>query len=226
MPPPDWKQYSPDPTPDDESAPEVKAYEPPAPPKPTRSLRERTVRTYGGVQLAVRGGIAVIVAGVVGLVGWIVFDLIRLAVDDGEPQTAEGFAEMVEELDQETGGTEVFSAVIYPGYAVVDVPVASDRGDDRYVGYRWDGSFTETNKSTTDDARFDLADIDASGFLDMCDEASDLVEDPGDCYLIIRKPDVDDADQGWISAYVSNEFSQGGYVEYDLDGNEVNRSEW
>lgn len=223
MAPPDWKQYSPDPTPDDESAPEVKAYVPPTPPKPTRTLRERTVRTYGGAQLAVRVGIAVIVAGVVGLVGWIVVDLVMLAVDDGEPQTAEGFAEMVDELGEETGDTEVFSAVIYPGYAAVDVPVSDD---DRYVSYRWDGSLTESSKSTSDDLRFDLADIDASGFLDMCEEASGLIEDPGDCYLIIRKPDEDDQDGGWVSAYVSNEFSQGGYVEYDREGNEVNRSEW
>lgn len=223
MAPPDWKQYSPDPTPDEESVPEVRTYEPPSPPKPVRTLRERTVRSYGGAQLAVRVGIAVIVAGVVGLVGWIVVDLVMLTVDDGEPQTAEGFTEMVRELDEETGGTEVFAAVVYPGYAVLDVPVADD---DRYVSYRWDGSFSEFSKSTSRDLRFDLADIDPSGFADMCAEAVELVEDPRDCYLSIRKPAPDDQDQGWISAYVSNEFSQGGYVEYDLDGNEVNRNEW
>ena len=108
-----------------------------------------------------------------------------------------------------------------------DVTAAAGLGDDdRYVGYRWDGSLSETTKSTSDDVRFDLADIDPSGFADMCEEANGLVDDPGDCYLIIGRPDPDDTEQGWISAYVSNEFSQGGYIEYDLDGTEVARHTW
>lgn len=222
--PPDWKQYSPDPTPDDEAGPDVASYQPPARPKPVRSLAERTVRNHGAAATAVRLGVTAIVVGVVGLVGWIVVDLIRLAVDDGEPQTAEGFAEMVDELGEETGGTEVFRAVIYPGYAVLDVPVADD---ERYVSHRWDGSFTESTKSTSDDTRFDLADIDPTRFEEMCAEVVSLVEDPGDCYLIVEHPDEStDPEQGWISAYVSNEFSQGGYIEYDLDGNEVRRNSW
>lgn len=220
--PPDWTRYSPDPTPDDESGPEVAGHRP-ASPKPVRSLDERTVRRYGGWPTAIRIALFAVVAVVVGLVGWIAVDLVKLAFDDGEPQTVDGFAEMVDELGEEIGGTEVFSAVIYPEYAVLDVPVGDD---DRYVGYRWDGSLSETTKSTSDDVRFDLADIDPSGFADMCEEANGLVDDPSDCYLIIGRPDPDDNEQGWISAYVSNEFSQGGYIEYDLDGTEVARHTW
>ncbi len=220
--PPDWKRYSPDPTPEGEPTREVEPYAPPGP-KPVRSLEERTVRRYGAGPLLVRAVALVVTIVVIGLVGWIAVDLVKLAFDDSEPQTADGFAEMVDELGEETGGAEVFSAVIYPEYAVLDVPVGED---DRYVGYRWDGSLSETTKSTSDDVRFDLADIDPSGFADMCEEAEGLVDDPGDCYLIISRPDPDDTEQGWISAYVSNEFSQGGYVEYDLDGVEVGRQTW
>lgn len=220
MAPPEWKRYSPDPTPDDEPGPEAAGHRP-APQKPVRSLDERTVRRYGGWPTAIRIAVFAVVAVVVGLVGWIAVDLVRLAVDDGAPQTVDGFAEMVDELDEDTGGTEVFSAVIYPEYAVLDVPVGDD---DRYVGYRWDGSLAEWTKGTSDDRRFDLADLDPSGFEDMCEQARGLVDDPGDCYLSIGR-DEDDAEPS-ISAYVSNEFSQGGYIEFDLDGDEVARHTW
>jgi hypothetical protein len=219
--PPDWTQYSPDPTPDDDARPEVTAYEPPAPAKPVRSLRERTVRSHGVGPTLARLALITVGAAVAGVVGWIVVDLVRLAVDDGEPQTVEGFAEMVDELGEETGGTDVFLAVIYPDYAVLDVPVGDD---DRYASHRWAGTFSESSKGTTDNPRFDLADIDPAPFEDMCAEVSALLDDPDTCYLIVSRPDADDTDQSWVSAYVSNDFSQTAWIGYDREGNEVSRS--
>jgi hypothetical protein len=218
--PPDWKQYSPDPTPDD--VPEkAKAAAPPAPPKPARSLAERTVRDHGAGARLTRVGLLAVGAVVTGLVGWLVVDLVRMALDDGEPQTTEGFAEMVEELEDGTGGTEVFEAVIYPDYAVLEVPVGDD---ERYVSHRWDGRLSESSKGTSDHATFDLGDVDATPFEDMCATVSARIDDPDVCYLIVRRPDPDDADQGWISAHVSNDFSQSAWIDYDLEGNEVARS--
>ena len=69
--------------------------------------------------------------------------------------------------------------------------------------------------------------VDAAQFAGMCAEVSTLIDEPGDCYLIIEKPDdtFPDRAEAWISAYVSNEFSQSKYINYDLEGNEVDRSE-
>lgn len=220
--PPDWKQYSPDPPPDGRSGPEIEAYQPLQPPKPVRSLAERTVRDHGAGSRVTRVALLAVGAAVAGVVGWIVVDLVRMALDDGEPQTVEGFAEMVEELDDETGGTEVFEAVLYPDYAVLDVPVGDD---ERYVGHRWDGRFSDGFKGTSDYVTFDLADIDPTPFEDMCAEVSARIDDPETCYLIVRRPDPDDTDQSWISAHVSNEFSQSAWIDYDLEGKEVSRSE-
>ncbi|TNM39713.1 hypothetical protein FHP29_12670 [Nocardioides albidus] len=223
MAPPDWKQYRPDDTPDpDRPAPGSKApapYRPPAPPKPIRSVEERTVRRTGPRAVAV--GIAgVLVAGC----AWGAFAVVRNATEPDQPQTAEGFAAMLVDLREETGGTQVFEAVLYPGYGILDVPVSP--GDVKQISYRWDGGLDEWTKGTSDDEAFDLADVSGEVLDGLCAHTRDLVDDPGDCYLIISKPDATDPKAGWISAYTSNEFSQGGYIEYDLEGNEVERHTW
>lgn len=227
--PPDWKRYSPDPTPDGEPADEVRPYAPASAPKPVRSLRERTVRRHGAGPVLVRAVAIAVTVGIVGLVGWMLIDLVGMAFeDDAEAsspgQSSAGFAELVEALEEETGSTTVFEAVIYPKYAVVEVPFKP--GDERAVRYYWDGDLDETSKGTSDYQPFDLADVDSSLFPDMCDQARRLVEDPKDCYLIVRRPAATDTTPTWISAYISNEFSQGGYIEYDLAGVEVGRQTW
>lgn len=168
------------------------------------------------------------------MVGWILVDLVGMAFeDDAEAgsardgtagQSGAGFADLLDALEEETGSTDVFEAVVYPGYTVVEVPFKA--GDERAVRYYWDGDLDETSKGTSDYQPFDLADVDSSFFPDMCDRARRLVEDPKDCYLIIRRPAVADTDSSWISAYISNEFSQGGYIEFDLEGVELERHTW
>ncbi len=56
--------------------------------------------------------------------------------------------------------------------------------------------------------------------------AKALVEDPETCYLILKRPEAEDPTPAWISAYSSNEFQQGGYIEFALDGTEVSRHSW
>lgn len=222
MAPPTWKRYRPDPTPDGEpevdgsTKPRIKAYRPPKEPKPVRSLEERTIRATGParvVRLVVFGIVGLVVVGV----GWLVWSIIDTARQPG-PQTTEGFADLVEDLEEEHGSSEAFRAVVYPGYAVVEVPFADD---ERSVSYHWDTRLDESSKGTSTEQPFDLATIDPAGFDDMCDAVKKTVEDPEDCYLILEKPD--EPDGAWISAYTSNEFGQSSYIAFDLAGNEVSR---
>lgn len=237
--PPDWKRYDPDPTPDPEpsSAKSPVPYAPPSPPAPVRSLQERTVRQTGfhPAGLVIVAAVLVLVAGIV--------VAIMLAAQGGDdevaadgtpiaradrPQSDKGFAGLLEALEEETGSTIVVEAVIYPKYAVVTVPYKPDKpGDERVVRYYWNGDeLDESTKSTAGEEPFDLAQVSGDVLSGLCVHTRDLVEDPGDCYLIVRKPGAEDTTQSWISAYTSNEFSQGGYIQYDLAGTELKRATW
>lgn len=222
MAPPTWQPYSPDDDPKDEpEVPAVPAYQPPPEPRPVRSLEERTIRRTGPGAAVRRFAVPL---GVLAIVGgtWATVDGVRSEPDE-RPQTAEGFRELLEDLEDETGSTDAFRAVVYPGYAIVNVPVAE--GDDRYDAYWWDGDLDEWSKGTArDEEPFDLADVDPATFDAMLEAAEGLVEDPRDCYLVIEKPD--DGQDGWILAYANNEYSQGGYITYDLDGTELRRTTW
>ncbi|WP_182376345.1 hypothetical protein [Nocardioides sp. WS12] len=221
-PPDEWKTYNPDPSPDAEPAGKIEPYQPPSPPtrpKKPRTIKERTVRRRSPAVPLLIGAV------VIGGIGWGAVSIARSAFGTAEPQTVEGFTSLLEDIEEKNGSTEVFEAVIYPGYARVDLPLAPN--DEREISYRWDGSFGMEIKGTDDAEPFDLADVDPAHFARMCDEVSALIDDPGNCYLIIRKPDdtFPDRADAWISAYVSNEFSQSASINYDLEGNEVDRSD-
>lgn len=225
---PTWKRYRPDPTPDgepDAGAPtsqkkKVKAYQPPQQPKPVRTLEERTVRRTGPrfpVGLAI-GGVAVVAVATT-----LIFVLSGGSDDPEEqPQTDTGFDAMVRALEEETGSTLVRNVIVYPKYAVIDAPYKPDEPtDEREISYYWDGSLSESTKSTGTEEVFNLTRIDASLLDGMCEQVRELVEDPGDCSLYIAKPDPEDTTPEWIRASVSNEFGQNGTIEYALDGSVV-----
>ena len=72
------------------------------------------------------------------------------AIGGVDPKQPEDFEEMVDELEEETGSTEVFSVGLYDGYAVVYAPVDNT---DATIAYRWDGGgIEEWTKSTSSDA--------------------------------------------------------------------------
>lgn len=221
-PPDEWKTYNPDSSPEKEPSGQIEPYRPPTPPSTPvapRTLQQRAIRRRSPV-LPLLGAVVA-----VGLVGWGVVAIVKSAVGSGEPQSVDGFASLLEDLEDETGSTDVFRAVVYPEYAVVDVPVAAN--DERQISYYWDGGLSESTKGTSDDEVFDLTVVDAAQFDGMCDEVSALIDDPGNCYLIIEKPDdtFPDRAEAWVSAYVSNDFSQSAYINYDLEGKEVDRSD-
>ena len=134
--------------------------------------------------------------------------------------TEAGFTDLVEALRAETGSTAVFDAVLYPAYGVVTVP-AETRGK-RSHSYYYDGDLRRTSQGTTDDPRFDLAQLDPAVMSRLVEKAqTGLVEDPTTVYVIMRRP-PDPAD-GWYSVYAMNEYTESGYFQADRTGKIVNR---
>ncbi len=171
------------------------------------------------IPLGLIGAVIGIIAAVVSSVN--ADDTLEPGEDPGIGQvntmSEEGYAELIADLEDETGSSVVFEAVLYPGYAVMQVPV--DETTNRYEYRYWDGSLDEaSSKSTTDYTRFDLRDVDPDVIVGLVDEARSRVEDPTSWYAIVRQPD-DDFDNGtWISAYATNEFGESAYLGGDQAG--------
>ena len=146
------------------------------------------------------------------------------ALDDLNPTadvfSADGIAELTADIEKETGSTKVFSAVLYPEYAVVSAPAEGSRK--RYISYYWNGSLSESSKgSGVYEGRFDMRDIDAQVVTDLLAKARDLVEGSVEGnYVVVSAPGPDGAA---ISAYASNDFSETGYLTATFDGKVVNK---
>ncbi|WP_436699673.1 hypothetical protein [Nocardioides sp. BYT-33-1] len=222
MAPPDWKQYSPDDTPDPEAAPArprpPAPYRPPEQPRPPRTVEERTVRRrpfHPAGMLIAAGGVVVALG--------VPFVLSVAGNEDApaadEPQTDKGFDALVAAIGEETGSTLVRNVSIYPDYAVVDVPYKpDDPADERELSYYWDGELDEPTKTTGDEEVFDLTRVDSAVLDGLCQHAEALLEDAEECRLYISAPDPDDPTPEWITAGVDNEFNQSAYVDFDLAG--------
>lgn len=149
-------------------------------------------------------------------------------LDDLEPTapllfTNSGFTKMRGALQRETGSTQVFSADIYPRYAALEVP-AEPTGA-RALRYVYNGELGEPTKDRSDLERFDLARIDPQVVSGLVQRVRRLVEDPVSWYVAIRRPGGTPLDDGaWLTAHVSNEFGESGYLAATLDGTVVRRS--
>lgn len=136
---------------------------------------------------------------------------------DPEPEvlTAQGYDELVAAVEEETGSTTVFDAVLYPAYAVVSIPV--DATTKRQESWYWDGTDLRSNdsKSTASFDRFDLAGVDGAVVVDLVDQVRTLVEDPTSWYAIVRTSDADGATM-W--AYARNEYGETAYLGARADG--------
>jgi hypothetical protein len=136
--------------------------------------------------------------------------------------SADGLDGLRAAVEDETGGTEVFRAVIYPDYAVVDVP--ADGTSQRQESLRWNGGLDGFgSKGTASGQRVDLAEVDARVMLEAIEEAKTLVDDPETWYAIIEGPGAGYEGGPSISAHASNDFNESGYVRVDLDGTEITR---
>lgn len=147
------------------------------------------------------------------------------AAQDGGPQappqlhTPAGWRSLVRAVREETGGTRAFSVVLYPGYAVLDLP--AQQSGARYHSYRYDGELTMSTKGTSPYPVLDLGRIDPAVTARLLATARrELVEEPTSTYAIIRRPEQGTA---WYSVYASNEYSESGFLQADLAGVETRR---
>jgi hypothetical protein len=128
--------------------------------------------------------------------------------------TAEGYGEMVSELEDVAGSADVFNAVLYPRYAILSVPV-KDTGK-RLETYRWDGrSLIPTGiKSTSDGGRVDLDAIDVKVLIGLMEQNRGRMSDENVWYAVISANSTGPS----IGVYASNAFGEGAYLLATLDG--------
>lgn len=132
-----------------------------------------------------------------------------------------GYSDLVDAIEAQSGSTKVFSVVLYPTYAVVDVPVDARSG--REQSFYWNGVLdTFGTKGTTTDQRFDLNDFDADVIVRLVKKAVAEVDQPTTWYAILGAPGSDGTA---IRAFASNEFSETAYIFATRTGKIITRSE-
>lgn len=232
-PPDEWRVYEGDPTPDPE--PEEKP-DPPqvpygsAPPSVPYGQQQPynpvfvTTISSGAAPKLILVMVAVTVLGVVVAAAVAIFAAVDIGGITGagsvDPKNPDEFAEMVEDLEAETGSTEAFSVGLYDGYAIIYAPVDDSTKAD---AWRWDAAGIERwTKSTSTDPRFDLAAIDPEVIGGMCDSVLEVADGAtaGDCSVQIRRPSSGGA---WFTASASNDYGQSFSIMYDKNGVEVAR---
>lgn len=201
----------------------------------TGSVREATptARLQTRPEQAGRGLVGVLVAAVlfvvlagVGVTGALFADEVTdSGVETGvadrrvlvDLTSARGFEGFVAEVADKTGSTVVFGATVYPGYAVVEVPVG-EKGRRSY-GWYYDGDWRKsTGRGTTEGERFDLADLDGRVVAATVRKAQRRVEDADSTYVLVnpsaREDDV------CLSGYATRD-DQTAYVDATCTGDVV-----
>ena len=129
-------------------------------------------------------------------------------------QTADGWSELVAAIDEETGTSRVYDAVIYPEYASINA--IADEGAMRYV-YR-DGAFQLFNSPVTpaQGKPINLADIEPDLVEGLPDKTAKLQGMPeyDSAYLIVNTL----SGQPGIMVYVQQSGRLSRWSIYDLDG--------
>jgi len=135
--------------------------------------------------------------------------------------TVEGYQDMVDALRDETGQTYTFTTVIYPRYAVLDVPTGVN---ERYEAFYWDGETLEKNTSrgSSSDGQVDLALVDPEQIVEMLTTVRDRLDSADSWYVVIG---TFGGTQTQISAYASNDFGETTYLSETLDGTVIYDSE-
>ena len=135
--------------------------------------------------------------------------------------TVDGYDEMVDALREETDAAYTFSAVLYPRYAVIEVPTGTNT---RYQNFYWDGEELELQdiKGTTDSCQVDLSLVEPQQVVDMLNLVRDRLDNPESWYVIIADSSCAGAQ---IGAYASNDFGESTYLAQTLDGTLVYDSE-
>lgn len=170
--------------------------------------------------------LAAVLVAAIALVGGLVALIQNSSGDDGsgvlgigseeaDVLSEEGYQDLLAAVRDETGGSTAFSAVLYPTYAVVELPV--DETSQREEYWYWDGEELTNNgtKSTSSFPRTDLAQIDPALVVELVEQVRTKVEEPTSWYAIVRAPD---SDRAVVWAYASNEYNESEYVGARRDG--------
>lgn len=145
---------------------------------------------------------------------------------DAEVFTEQGLDALADDLEAAEGSTEIFSATLYPGYAVLEVP-AEDSGA-RMYRYYWNGELEQQSKGRAiNTGRMDLRDVDVDVLTELRKKVRAKVEDSTDDtnYVIVHAPGATD-EGAYFYAYASNDFGEGGYISADLDGKVIRTTTW
>lgn len=127
--------------------------------------------------------------------------------------TVEGYQDLVAAVSKQTGATEVFNVVLYPRYAVLDVPVQTGTG--RYQSFYWDGELSESNsRGTTTDAAFDMTELRPELMIRLLKKVRGAVESPTSWYCLANTS----SGAGQVIASASNDFSESAQVIATFDG--------
>lgn len=162
---------------------------------------------------------AVAIGGVLALVGNSLQDSLDEAGGGSETKdvdlfSAEGYQDLLDAVAEQTGSTQAYSAVLYPTYAVVELPV--DETSQREAYWYWDGSsLTQNSKSTSSWERFDLSKADPATISSLVDQVRGKLDEATSWYAIVRAPDDDRAIM-W--AYATNDYGETAYLGARRDG--------
>lgn len=191
-------------------------YGPPAEYVALDDLRPKSSATRIVVPLVVALVIAVTaIGGVLALVGNSLVDSIDEVAGSGSGEkpadvlSVAGYADLLAAIEAQTGSTEAFSAVLYPTYGVVELPVDATSQREEY--WYWDGSDLTRNdvKSTSSLERTDLSRVDPAVIVDLVDQVRGKLDEATSWYAIVRAPDHDRA---VVWAYATNEYSETAYL--------------
>lgn len=132
--------------------------------------------------------------------------------------SGKGFTRLVREVEAKTGSSTVFNAVIYPSYAVVEVP--EDAKSQRSFGWYYNGEWDEwTGTGTAEEERFELDQINGRTLAALVKEARGLVDKPTTSYVIVNALG---RDQGvCMSVYAGNDHAETAYLDARCDGTVV-----
>ena len=146
----------------------------------------------------------------------------QLDPDGSDPvdvHSAPGLQDLVLAAKHETGSTQAHRAVLYPAYAVLDLPVHGR--PDRTRSYYWNGELRALDHlAVPQGPAFDLRDVEPRLVRKALLAARALVEGPVAAYVVVRSPDEDGA---FLWGYASDDAGRSGYVSFDTDGRVVRR---
>lgn len=144
------------------------------------------------------------------------------AAADPRLLTAEGFTALRNDMREELGSTRYLSAVIYPDYASIEVPISGDPRHSRRLYYN--GSFPNSSVESpraAGSAPADLRDVDLAALTSTIGQAPTQlkVADVTSRYVIFDRR----KGRSVMSVYVSNAAGESGYWTMDLKGRTITK---